>query len=338
MQWPGEKLLEKLWDTIADKGIGSLLRPWQMRREGTAAAEIKRLNLLVEAQAEIDAQAIRSGKRVLLRNGILVEASDVEAPACPAEVEVGADLISLDEAVTIAVHNADIEALRREISVSKAVAYAEAELAQDGRDPPAEAIADDWLLRWRENAAAVNSDDLQSLWGKVLAGEVQAPGQFSLRVLDFLRNLSQAEAKELELLSRVTTGEVILRCDAEIAAIGITRGILEAAEELGILNGTGAMGLSWQLGSELSDKYQAVIHTNNRAILIIGSDPVKKAAIPAYPLTRLGRQVLKLAGGHVDESYLRAISAQIKPQGFEVLIGDYAIIGNMYQISNAHPA
>jgi hypothetical protein len=336
MQWPGEKLVEKLWDTIADKGIGSLLRPWQMRREGTAAAEIKRLNLLVEAQAEVDAQAIRSGKRMLLRNGNLVESLSVETPVCPAEV--APDLISLDEAVTIAAHNADIEALRREISISKAVAYAEAELAQEVRDPPPDTIADDWLLRWRENAAAVNSDDLQSLWGKVLAGEVKAPGQFSLRVLDFLRNLSQAEAQELELLSRVTTGEVILRCDAEIAALGITRGVLEAAEELGILTGTGAMGLSWIISSELPDKYQAVIHTNNRAIWIQGSDPAKKVSIPCFQLTRLGRQVLQLAGGNVGENYLRAISAQIKPQGFEILIGDFATInGNMYQISNAHP-
>lgn len=335
MQWPGEKLVEKMWDTIADKGIGSLLKPWQMRREGTAAAEIKRLNMLVEAQAEVDAEAIRSGKQLLLSNGKLVAAPTLE-PAVESDKGAPA-LISLAEAVTIAVHNADIEALRREISVSKAVAYAEAELAQEVGDPPAESIADDWLLRWRENAAAVNSDELQSLWGKVLAGEVKAPGQFSLRVLDFLRNLSQAEAKELELLSRVTTGAVIIRCDPEIASLGITHGVLEAAEELGILTGTGAMGLNWQMTSQLPDRYQQIVNTNNRAIAIQASDPAKTVSLPCFQLTRLGRQVLQLAGGSVSDAYLRAISAQIKLQGFEVMIGDYSIAGNKYQVSNAHP-
>jgi len=32
---PGEKLVLKLWDTIADKGIGSLLKPWPCRYRDT---------------------------------------------------------------------------------------------------------------------------------------------------------------------------------------------------------------------------------------------------------------------------------------------------------------
>jgi hypothetical protein len=44
---PGEQLLIKLWETIADKGIGNLLRPWQMRREGQAAIDVKHSELLM---------------------------------------------------------------------------------------------------------------------------------------------------------------------------------------------------------------------------------------------------------------------------------------------------
>ena len=39
MTWPGEGLLIKLWETLAEKGIGGLLKPWQMKRE--AFAQIK---------------------------------------------------------------------------------------------------------------------------------------------------------------------------------------------------------------------------------------------------------------------------------------------------------
>ena len=41
MEAPGEKLIIKLWESIADKGIGSLLKPWQIRREGRASIDLK---------------------------------------------------------------------------------------------------------------------------------------------------------------------------------------------------------------------------------------------------------------------------------------------------------
>lgn len=40
MDIPGEKLIIKLWETIADKGIGSLLKPWQIRREGVTVNQM----------------------------------------------------------------------------------------------------------------------------------------------------------------------------------------------------------------------------------------------------------------------------------------------------------
>ena len=69
MEAPGEKLIIKLWESIADKGIGSLLKPWQIRREGRASIDVKRDELLALAQAEADAAAIRSGQKTLLLNG-----------------------------------------------------------------------------------------------------------------------------------------------------------------------------------------------------------------------------------------------------------------------------
>ncbi len=41
MDLPGEKLLIKLWETITEKGIGSLLSPWQTIRTGKARNEVR---------------------------------------------------------------------------------------------------------------------------------------------------------------------------------------------------------------------------------------------------------------------------------------------------------
>ena len=36
----------------------------------------------------------------------------------------------------------------------------------------------------------MSSEELQTLWGRTLAGEIKSPGSYSLRTLDFLKNLS----------------------------------------------------------------------------------------------------------------------------------------------------
>lgn len=326
MDVPGEKLLTKLWETIADKGIGSLLKPWQMRREGVTAAEVQRIGMLALAQAEVDAASIRSGDKVLLPNGDL-------APAHPPmlELEILQDLprqhFLLPNAADVAQQNGRIEAIRREVSIAKAVTYAEAELAQDTQTPPAATMSADWLLRWRENAAGVSSEELQSLWGKVLAGEVKEPGRFTLRVLDFLKNLSQAEAAELDLLSRVATGDAIYRCDKALLTAGITPAVLGSMEELGILSGTGAMGLNRSISSQLAERYQCIISSARRAIVVAHQSPEKILQMPFYQLTKLGLQVLQLTNNEMSEDYLRELADTVKVQGFDVFIGNFAMVG-----------
>ena len=71
MDFPGEKLVARLWETVADKAVGSLFRPWQIRREGKAHSEVRREEMLVLAQAERDATEIRSGKARLLSDGTI---------------------------------------------------------------------------------------------------------------------------------------------------------------------------------------------------------------------------------------------------------------------------
>lgn len=58
-----------------------------------------------------------------------------------------------------------------------------------------EPIDFDWLMRFFDAVGNISNEELQKLWGKVLAGEVKNPGNFSLRTLDIVRNMTQKEAK-----------------------------------------------------------------------------------------------------------------------------------------------
>jgi hypothetical protein len=64
-----------------------------------------------------------------------------------------------------------------------------AEVSPEPTDP-------DWISRFFSYAPDVTSEQMQELWGKVLAGEVAQPGAYSLRVLDVLRNMTQDVAEK----------------------------------------------------------------------------------------------------------------------------------------------
>ena len=69
MEFFGEKLVIKLWETLAEKGVGSLLSPWQTIREGKARNNLRREELLMLAQAEVDTADIRAGRKRLEMDG-----------------------------------------------------------------------------------------------------------------------------------------------------------------------------------------------------------------------------------------------------------------------------
>ncbi len=64
MDYPGEKLLLKLWETLAEKGIGSLLAPWQEKRLAQARGEIRCNEMLLIAQTEKEIESIKAGTSV----------------------------------------------------------------------------------------------------------------------------------------------------------------------------------------------------------------------------------------------------------------------------------
>lgn len=333
---PGEKLLIKMWESITDKGIGSLLKPWQIRREGRAVIDVRRDELLALAQAEEDAAAIRSGRKILSANGQLLDKSTENAVLLPSNTSEAILLPNLEQ---IADRNIHAEAIRREISISKAVLHAEEELSQDTQEPPEENLSDDWLLRWRDCAASVSSVELQSLWGKVLAGEVKCPGRFSLRTLEFLRNLAQDEAKAIEKLSPFVVGDLIFRGDKGLLeSEGISFSLLLSIQELGIVSGVDATGLEKTWSSQFNNRFESALASYGRVLMVRHSDPAKKLRLPVYKVTALGSQILSLGTFQANERYLRVVGASIKAQGFDVEIGDYVPVReNQINVFNMQP-
>lgn len=335
MTWPGEGLLIKLWETLAEKGIGGLLKPWQIKREAMAQLEARRLEIVALADAEREADNIRAGRLKLADSRYALALPSPEAQEKrriePSLAERSAAKVSTSALVG--------DALRREVNVAKAITYTESELKDDPQKPPERDIESDWLYRWRDYAGAVSSEELQSLWGRLLAGELKAPGSYSYRTLDFIRNLSTDEAKKIERLSRFVITDFIARNQKSLLEDeGISFGDLLELQNLGIISGVEALGLSITLSSVQNDRFVKALCSHGRVLLVKHDDPKKELKLQVYLVTALGQQVLRLGKFDPLDKYLRAVGEELKKAGATVSIANYRNVSeNQIQLFDEHP-
>ncbi len=78
-------------------------------------------------------------------------------------------------------------------------------------------VQPDWLLKWIDYSSCVSDEMVQQLWAKILSGEVNNPGTFSLQTLNTLSMIDKAIAEKLQLLFQfcifIDNGLVILYDD-----------------------------------------------------------------------------------------------------------------------------
>ena len=310
MEAPGEKLLIKLWETLAEKGIGSLLKPWQIRREGKALAETQAEALVTLASAEKLAVDIKLGKYAPDNKTLLLEQGITKRE----EPVINADAIAM-----LASKFKYDEAIRTEINATKAVLIAESILAEDAEAPSEKNINQDWLYRWREYAGNVSSDELQIIWGKLLAGEIKSPGKFSLRTLEFVRNISTEEALKIENILSLVSNEFIYKVDDNaFKSFGVQFMDLLEMQNLGLITGVEAVGGLTATQHVTNTPNGHFVLKNNDTLVVVRSAAPKELSIPAYPLTSLGVQVYKLCKPNANLEFLRQVAKYIKALGFNV--------------------
>lgn len=322
MEAPGENLLIKLWETLAEKGIGGLLQPWHEKRLGKARISIRKDELLILAQAEKQADDIRSGKATYSPQGEIKLVTNTLAQVDQnGRIEPTIDLSGL----IINTSRIEIsEKIRKEVNVAKAVIIAEDILADDSQDPSETTIDDDWLFLWRENAGRVSSEELQSLWGKILAGELKQPGSYSIRTMDFLKSLSKTDAELISKIAKFVIGDRIYRHkDIYLEKEGVTFSRLLFLQDIGFLSGVESTGLSSTYGSVDKDKFFNLLKANNKIIILNHDDPNKTVNAEVYLLTSVGIEVLKLANFQVDNEYLESTATDYVKKGFSVQIADF---------------
>ena len=79
---------------------------------------------------------------------------------------------------------------KRQANIESVVRNAASELG-DGEVQDHE-VDHDWTSRFFNDVQDVSSEEMQKLWGRILAGEVERPGTTSIKTLGVLKNLDKA--------------------------------------------------------------------------------------------------------------------------------------------------
>lgn len=268
---------------------------------------------LVQAQAKRDSERILTGECTAadLMDGLQLGRPVKPEPRRREEPQLGVSPLAQ------AIANSTLrDRIRADLNATQALLFA-AEAASSARVPPSDKpINEDWLRAWKRGAESVSSEDLQQLWGSLLAGEIQAPGQYSLRTIRFLETISSDEAKEIAaVLTFAFDGQLIFKCDAlETLGWGFAR--LLKLEEIGLLSGV-STAMSVSLKSASPDQFFTVRTCHDVMLEITGTN----AIIPsfrAYSLTEVARDLCRLGKFVSDATYIEEVERLLQKHRMNV--------------------
>lgn len=197
----------------------------------------------------------------------------------------------------------------------------------------------DWFMRFFDAVGNISNEDLQMLWGKILANEMERPKTCSLRTLDMIRNMSPEEANTFTILCKYImesgssyfiypTGfydehEGYAACTSVLSEAGINyANSIMPMLEAGILTGDHDLAIYLEKGKNLG------VHNENILCLIeYQGEDTKLFKQEAYFLTTNGVElyniVRNMSDYESDTEYAIQCFKQMKEENQDMKIAAY---------------
>lgn len=199
----------------------------------------------------------------------------------------------------------------------------------------------DWLMRFFDAVGNITSEELQQLWGKVLANEISSPKSCTLRTLDMVRNMTPEEAKTFSLLCRyvMRSGNTYyidaagffceednhIECRKYVKSLGMTY-----EEHIVPLLEAGALSTDHSLAAYVYNDNNLEFHNDKLYGIIMNVD--EKPALfqrEAYFLSTSGKELFQIihkdSGYIADEEYTLLCLKEMKEQYPAFYVGAYSI-------------
>lgn len=308
--------MDKLLDMVS-KSVGIILKPYFDRRDvDTKAYEIEKTAEAKAKEMKIISEAIQENSN--LTGGIAYK-EDKLAIVSPKNKTVNQlKSTSLKERAN---DRLDYQEAKRQKNIEDVTAYAADEL-KDEQPVTNEPVDEDWTTRFFRIVEDVSNEEMQALWGKILAGEIKQPNTYSLRTLELIRNLSKREAETFKKVAKYA----IMGNNVNYLFKGKNETILEEKynikyADIALLTEIGLI----QPGALV--QYQILCNPKDHITVLIAGETVLiiniKANVPTIQMpvdvfTNAGNELLKLVKPDPPMEYLSEIAKSIKIDNVEV--------------------
>lgn len=211
----------------------------------------------------------------------------IEADASAAEAKMRSSLTAGDRALENFQRSQD----RKQTNKDSIVREANEELK--ALPPPTEPeggpddLDSDWLNIFEQHAENASSDRLQKIWAQVLAGEIRAPGTFSLSTLRMISEIDQSIAQTFQKWTTRRWNGVIIRPE-KLENVVLSE--LTFLDEVGLLQSTDGNVIR---RLETPDDGQAFLAGQEFGLLIKAA-PKTKLRFRVIPITRVGREIASI--------------------------------------------
>ena len=165
----------------------------------------------------------------------------------------------------------------------------------------------DWLIRYYEAVGNISDENMQDLWAKILAGEINAPSSYSLKTIDTLRNMRKCD---VELFTNIckhsfdcSDNKLFLPNYKEyMDAVGVSYSDVMKLSEIGLIFDNGMLTMNFDLPEE-----PAILSVNRDLVLTMCSSETKnkEGSISQFPFTQVGVELATLVGDMpTDEDFI----------------------------------
>ena len=269
---PAKKLIEAV-----SGAIGKAYEPKHIRKVADAKAyELKLISDIVRNNSDVPI--------VYDSAGVSIDTSNFEEIAKRASSRLAYQEITKQQNIEAVADNA----------------YEELENAED---VSSESTNPDWMFRFFDSVENISNENIQKIWGHILAGEIKCPNTYSFRTLEKLKNMTQQEVECFQKVSsfalRQGGKDFILEDQITFNKYDLNFKHILMLEECGLM-------LSQNLTLTLSvsiNQEEGLYNSKVIGIVRGKSHESQELIIPIYVFTESGSQLLKAVQPQMNSQY-----------------------------------
>ena len=272
------KPLEKFIEVVSN-AIGVVYEPRQLVRVARAEAKAERIKAIEHAKTEA------------------MLANDME----------GFEQLSMIERRLVQKEQ------KRQTNIKNVLSVAAQTISKE-QDVSSSPVNPDWATRFFDIAQDISNEQMQDLWGRILAGEIKQPNSYSMRTLDALRSITSEEAQLFEEMAQYVLydGSFYIFRDpyGENSDEGYQYVDIARLMEIGLIQaGSNVVQNFYNLEGEITT--HQISYGDAYIAFVEMPANLKQISFPIYPLTHVGEELYKLIKVQPQSEYLEAVLHKI---------------------------